>query len=47
MIIAPARVLPPCARVDNGNARFTFHRISVPVTGALPVYAYAKRGVRL
>lgn len=46
MIIAPARVMAPCARVDNGNARFTFHRVSAPVTGGLPVYTYPKRGVR-
>jgi hypothetical protein len=46
MIIALAHVQPPCARVDNGNARFTYHRVSEPVRGALPVFYYAKRGVR-
>jgi hypothetical protein len=41
MILAPAIVQPACARVDNGNARFTFHQVSTPVRGALPVYRYA------
>ncbi len=40
MILAPAIVQPACARVDNGNARFTYHRVSAPIVGALPVYRY-------
>jgi hypothetical protein len=42
MILAPAHVQPACARVDNGNTHFTFHRVSEPVTGGLPIYRYAK-----
>jgi hypothetical protein len=42
MILAPAKVQHACARVDNGNARFTFHQVSAPVRGALPVYRYMK-----
>jgi len=42
MILAPARVQTACARIDNGNARFTFHRVSEPIRGALPIYSYAK-----
>jgi hypothetical protein len=42
MILARAIVQPACARVDNGNARFTFHRVSAPICGALPVYRYDK-----
>lgn len=42
MILAPAIVQPACARVDNGNARFTFHRVSAPVRGSLPVFRLYK-----
>lgn len=42
MILSPAHVQPACARVDNGNAHFTFHRVSEPVTGGLPIYRCAK-----
>ncbi|NYD88776.1 hypothetical protein [Sphingomonas melonis] len=42
MILSPAIVQPACARVDNGRTRFTFHRVSEPVTGGLPVYRYSK-----
>jgi hypothetical protein len=46
MILAPALVQHACARVDNGNARFTFHRVSAPILGALPVYRYEKPRAR-
>ena len=47
MIIAPAAVQPACARVFNGNTRFTFHRISQPILGALPIYrCYKPRKLR-
>lgn len=47
MILSFPKVQDACARVDNGNSRFTFHRVSEPVTGALPIYSYAKpRGRR-
>lgn len=42
MILAPAIVQPACARVDNGNARFTYHRVSAPVVGSLPIYRLYK-----
>ena len=42
MMIAPAHVQRPCAHVFNGNTHFTFHRVSEPVTGGLPIYRCAK-----
>jgi hypothetical protein len=40
MILSFPKVQDACARVDNGNARFTFHRVSEPIVGALPIYRY-------
>lgn len=44
MILHPAHVQPASARVYNGNKRFTFHRVSEPVRGGLPVFALEGRG---
>lgn len=44
MILSPAKVQDACARVDNGNTRMTFHRVSEPVRGGLPVFRLAKIG---
>ena len=47
MILSFPKVQDACARIDNGNVRFTFHRISEPVTGGLPIYSLDKpRGRR-
>lgn len=44
MILSPAHVLPACARITMGNAAFTFHHVSTPIRGNLPVYAYEVEG---
>jgi hypothetical protein len=39
MILALAAVQVPCARIRTWNGQtFNFHRVSEPVTGALPIF---------
>jgi hypothetical protein len=42
MILSLAKVQDPSARVYNGNTGYTFHTISEPVQGGLPIYRLAK-----
>lgn len=38
MILAPARVQAPCARIYSGNVLFTLHLVAPPIRGSLPSY---------
>ena len=38
MIIAPARVLNPSARVHTWGGSYTFHRVSEPLVGQIPAF---------
>lgn len=38
MMLAPARVQPPKARIHTWGGSYTFHAISEPVHGAIPAF---------